>query len=310
MSGYYKGLSKFDNIEILSGGSLAGLGVSPKGRTWYVDSVAGSNSKNGKTWATAKLTIAAAVAAAAAGDTIALKGSFTEAVTCSLAGVTFVGAGTRPKEAQWTAADDLVCLTIAANYVTVKNIYFKPPAYGTLTNRATSAITLSGANHTLITGCRFQGKTASQAAIYSPVCNSDNVEISDCEFMYMNTTTYGAGILGVEAGGLSYSGWKILRNIFNSCVIAININGRACTITGNTIMEYGINASAAVAAVLALGIDLSGTSSGANSVWSNQLGGTYSATLYKVGASGDNWFGNFTYVATLAPYGLTIANPS
>ena len=115
-----------------------------------------------------------------------------------------------------------------------------------------------------------------------------------------------AAILGVEAGGLSYSGWVIRDNIFQSCVTAININGRACTITGNTIAEYGINAAGAIAAVLALGIDLSGTSSGANCVWNNQLGGTYNATLYKVGASGDQWAGNRNVISG----GTTAANPS
>jgi len=300
---FWRGTHKFNNIEILSGGTLAGLGVSPKGRTWYVDSVSGVDTYDGKSWAKAFKTIAVAVDAASAGDTIAMKGSFSEEVTCSLAGVTFVGCGTRPRETQWTAAADEVCLTISANYVKVQNIYFRPPAYSS--SRATSAITLSGANYACITGCRFQGKTGSQAAIYSPVCNSDNVEISDCEFMYMNTATYGAAILGVEAGGLSYSGWKILNNIFSSCVTAININGRVCQVIGNTILEYGIAADSTLGAVLTLGIDLSGTSSGANVVYLNQLGGTYSATLYKVGASGDQWYGN-----GIVTTGYSAANPS
>lgn len=297
-------LNVYRNLTLKNGATIDGLQYTvPDGRVWYVNSVDGSDTADGRSWTRAMKTIAAAVALASAGDTVCLKGSFSEAVTCSLAGLTFIGGGTVPKEAQWTAATDLVCLTIAANYVKVQNIYFKPPAY--TASRATSAITLSGANHACITGCRFQGQTGSQAAIYSPVCNSDNVEISDCEFIYLNTATYGAGILGVEAGGLSYSGWKILNNIFSSCVIAININGRVCQVIGNTVLEYGIAANGSLGAVLALGIDLSGTSSGANVVYLNQLGGTYGATLYKVGASGDQWYGN-----GIVTTGYSTANPS
>jgi hypothetical protein len=57
---------------------------------------------------------------------------------------------------------------------------------------------------------------------------------------------------------------------------------------------------------LAKGIDLSGTSSGGNSVWGNQLGGAYNATLYVVGTSGDQWGGNFNVLSG----GVTAANPS
>lgn len=273
------------------------------GSTWYVNSVNGLDSDDGKSWANAKKTIAAAVAVAAAGDTIYIRGSFSEAVTVSLAGLRIIGAGTCPKEAQWTGATDTVCLTIAAEYVRVENIYFRPPVYSAGTP---AAIQLSGANHARIIGCQFQGRTGSHKAIYSAAATSDNVHIIGCEFRYMNTATHGVAILGVEAGGLSYSGWRILNCLFHSCVTAINICGRVCEITGCTVLEYGINAAGAVAAVLALGIDLSGTSSGGNAVWGNQLGGTYDATLYKVGASGDQWAGNLNVLTG----GVTAANPA
>jgi len=243
------------------------------------------------------------VALASAGDTVYIRGSFTEAVSAAVAGLRIIGSGTRPKETQWTADADAIALTLGANYCEVANIYFKVPAYSAGTP---AAIQLGNANYSYIHDCRFQGQTASHQAIYSPVCNSDNVEISDCEFYYLNTATYGAGILGVEAGGLSYSGWRILRNTFSSCVTAININGRCCLVADNEVAEYGITAAAAIDAVLALGIDLSGTSSGANIVTRNQLGGTYNATLYKVGTSGDQWAGNFNVITG----GVTAANPA
>jgi hypothetical protein len=276
--------------------------LSMGGSVYFVDSVNGDDDNDGTSLATAFATIAVAVAAAVANDTIYIRGSFSEAVTVSVAGLRLIGLGTTPKQAVWTSATDTVCLTIAAEHVLVQNIYFKPPTY--TASRATSAITLSSAGHARIIGCRFQGQAGSQIAIYSPLCNSDNVHIENNEFRYMNTATYGAAILGVEAGGLSYSGWHIKHNVFNSCVIAIDINGRVCQIEGNTIAYAGIAATGAGGNVLAKGIDLSGTSSYGNQVHGNYLGGTYGSALYTIGATGDDWAGNFNIA------GLTAANPA
>lgn len=300
-----------DELVVQSGGKITVEAggqinlIAPQGTIYFVDSVNGSTSGDGLSWATALSTIAAAVALAGAGDVILCKGSFSEEVTVdsALTGLQIIGAGTTPKECQWMADADEVCLTIEAEHVLVQNIYFRPPAY---TAGTPAAIQLSGANHARIIGNQFQGKTASHKAIYSAVASSDNVHIIGNEFRYMNTATHGVAILGVEAGGLSYSAWRIKDNVFHSCVTAINICGRVCEITGNTVLEYGINAAGAVAAVLALGIDLSGTNSGANAVWNNQLGGTYDATLYKVGASGDQWAGNLNVLSG----GVTAANPA
>lgn len=274
------------------------------GKVWYCDS--SGPGYNGSSWAQAFNTVGAALAHAASGDIVAIRGSFNEVATMSAPGVTIVGVGTGPKQAQWSSATDTASLTIAANYCSVQNVYFKPPAFTSVTTFGPSSILLNGANWATIIGNRFQGQTGSYEAIYSPVCNSDNVTIQGNAFYYMNTLTNGAAILGVEAGGLSYSGWQITDNVFSSCVTGINVNCRAAIITGNTVMEYGITALGAVGAVLALGLDLSGTGSGANGVWGNQLGGTYSATLYKVGASGDQWGGNYNVIAG----GVTAANPS
>lgn len=303
-----------DELVVASGGKITVEAggqinlIAPKGTIYFVDSVGGSDGNDGLSWDTALATIAAAVALAVAGDTILIKGSFSEAVTLAstLTGLSIIGAGTTPKEAQWTGDADEVCLTIQAEHVHVQNIYFRPPAYSAGTP---AAIQLDGANYTRIVGCRFQGRTGSRDAIYSATATSDNVAIVGNEFIYLNTATYGAAIHGVNAGGVQYSGWQIRDNVFNSCVTAIKLSCRIATITGNTVAEYGINASGAVAAVLALGIDLSGddaTNSGANAVWNNQLGGTYNATLYKVGASGDQWSGNWNVITG----GVTAANPA
>ncbi len=292
------------NGSTIVNSSISGVINTNGGKIWYCDSTVGGG--DGSSWAGAFNTIAAGVAQAKSGDVVAIRGSFSEVVTMSAVGVTIMGVGTGPKQAQWTAAADTAALTIAANYCRVQNVYFSPPAYSASTTYGPSAILLSSAQWAYIVGNRFQGKTGSYNAIYSPVCNSDNVHILGNEFYYMNTLTNGAAILGVEAGGLSYSGWQIKDNVFSSCVTGININGRACVLTGNSVAEYGITAAGAVGAVTTLGIDLSGTNSGANVVWNNQLGGTYSATLYKVGASGDQWGGNFNVITG----GVTAANPA
>jgi hypothetical protein len=138
------------------------------------------------------------------------------------------------------------------------------------------------------------------------VCDSDNVKIKNCDFFYMNTATNGIAIKGVEAGGLNYSGWMIEGCKFHSCLQGIDVSMRAGTIKNCEFVEYGVNPAGAVAQLMSLGIDLSGTNSGANVVTQNSLGGTYNATLYKVGASGDQWAGNYNVITG----GLTAANPS
>lgn len=289
---------------------VAGL-ANPLHECIFVDATNGNDGNDGNSPRRPLATITRAVAVAEAGDTIFLMGSFSEAVTCSKAGIRFVGLGTMPKQAQWTSGADTTTLTISANYVEVANIYFKPPAYSSGTP---AAIKLSEANHAFIHDCRFQGQTASHNAIYSPVCNSDNVRIWDNEFQYMNTATNGAAILGVEAGGLSYSAWDIRRNSFFSCVTAININGRVCRVEGNVFMEYGINADGSVAAVCTKALDLSGTSSGGNCVFGNVFAGDYNAdVLYTAGASGDVWVGNWaqdTAEAEVGDNAITVDEPA
>jgi hypothetical protein len=307
---FWKGIHKFDHLEISSGGVLAGPFVQEHGEVYYVDSANGSNSNNGRSPNKPFLTIAKAVAAADPGDSLVLRGSFSEAVVVAagLGGLRIIGNGTGPDQAIWTAAADEVCLTLNAADCLVGNLKFRPPAYGA---GAPAAILLGGANYARIRGNRFQGKAGSYAAIYSPVCDSDNVEVDDNEFIYLNNITGvdGSAILGVENGGLSYNAWKIRRNIFNSCIEGVNINGRVCLLEGNHFMVNGIKADGTAGAVAGSHgskkmIDLSGTSSYGNLVHGNFLGGAYNSTLYAVGASGDDWAGNFNIA------GVTGANPS
>jgi hypothetical protein len=295
--GYLKGIIALLKMIGRQGGSV-----------WFADSTI-SASGAGQSWATAFKTITEAVAAASAGDTIMIRGSFTEAVTCSLAGVRFIGAGTCPKEAQWTAAADAKCLTLSAAYCLVENIYFSVPAY---TAGTPAAIVLGAAPWTIIRKCRFQGKATSRDCIYSATAGvNDNTHIEDCEFYYLNTLTYGRAIRGVDSGGSAYSGWQILRNVFHSCVTVIDLPARCCVIADNILMVAGNKADSTLGTVMTLGIGLDGTGSGCNQVTRNVLGGTYNATLYKVGdatGAADNWAGN--YSADMTTTGTTCVNPA
>ena len=121
----------------------------PFGKTWYVNSSTGVNSARNGTVSSPFLTIAYAVAAASAGDTIVLIGTgFSEAVTCSLAGIRFIGASANPGDTVWTGPDDGYCALVTAKNVRFENIRFRPPAYAaapalcTITN-GTGTITSS-----------------------------------------------------------------------------------------------------------------------------------------------------------------------
>lgn len=297
-------LTNFPNGVSSFGVPLIGSGQIPitNGSYYFVDGTNGNDGNDGNSIVSALKTITAAINKAVPDDVIlVLPGIYSEVAIADVANISIIALGTATKSVQWTSDTDTITLTLAANYIEVAGFYFKPPTH---TAGTPAAIELSNANYAHIHNNRFQGQTGSYNAIYSPVCNSDNVIIENNEFRYLNTATFGAAILGVEAGGLSYSAWKILNNIFDSCVTNVNINGRVCLVQGNHFGVNGINASSAVAAVTTLGLDLSGTSSGANKVHGNYLGGAYSATLYKVGASLDDWAGNYNIA------GITTANPA
>ena len=276
------------------------------GTVWYCDSVNGLDTNTGRGWSKAFKTITAAAAAAAAGDTICIKGTFTEAVTVTQIGVSILGIGTGPHQATWTAAADAVCLTLSASDCVVAGIRFQPPAYSSGTP---AAIVLSNAPYARIIGNRFQGKTGSVQAIW---CNldathsSDDVVIANNEFIYLNnvTTVYGSAIASTAVdGGYSCSSWQILNNNFDAPVEGININGRGCLIAGNQFRVNGLLANGTMGAVTGSAdskcmIDLSGTNADCNHVHGNFLDGTYSATLYVKGGSHDSWFGNWTATTT------------
>ena len=293
-----------DRIGALDGLDRAG------GKTWLVIPAVGSDSGNGSLSAPLG-TITAATAYASAGDTIGLLGTtFSEAVTCTKAGLRYVGIGTGPAQTVWTAPTvaGSFCLKLSAASCLLDNIKIKPVVY--TTSGVPSGILLdTTASYTKMRGVRFQGQTGSYVAVYSPAAGADNVQVLGCEFLYMNTAAHGQAILGVDAGGLNYSGWHIEGCFFNSNLTHIDISGRSCCIRGNTFNVGGIGTDGAVNASLTTKcIDLSGTNSGANQVGpGNSFDGAYTSSLYTGGAAGDNWAGNFAAItATYCPNGITV----
>jgi hypothetical protein len=293
---------------------VASVGV---GTAYFVNSSAADDTGNGLTWATAKKTIVAAVTAAAAGDTIYLKGTaFSEAVTCNKAGMRFVGVGTGPVEATWTmvslvdSTTDGWCLKITANAVQVENIKFRPPAF--VSAGVPTAIFMgTGSDYAVIRNNRFQGRAGSYNAIYGPI-PVGNVLIEDNEFIYMNTLTDGRGIYMPASAGVACSAWIIRNNSFNSCVEDINIDGRTCLLEGNIHPIVGLAANNTFGGVVTTkAVDLSGTDTGANVMTKCTLGGTYNLATYTPGTTGDVWMGNFaSIVVTVAPNGLTVLVPA
>jgi hypothetical protein len=284
---------------------------------YYVDGASGVDTADGKSWNAAMLTIAAAVTACSAGDTIYIKGTaFSEAVTCAKAGVRFIGVGTGPAEATWTMVSAVNsttngwCLKISANGVKVENIKFRPPAF--VSAGVPTAINLStGSDYAIIRNCRFQGRTTSHNAIYGLV-PVGNVIIDGCEFLYMNTHTSGKAIYMPASAGVACSTWQIKNCIFNSCIVDIDIDGRSCLLDNNKHFIVGLDHDGTFAsAVTVQAIDLSGTDTGANMMTNCTLGGTYNLATYKPGAVGDVWMGNkCSIVATTAPNGLSVLVPA
>jgi len=315
-----------------SGGAAEMLDIlasvdSPPGNVWYVDPDTGSDGFAGLSWTEPFATMTVAVAAAEAGDTIKFRGTIAEAtITVAVDNLTIRGANPAVGSSHgagnvWmeAAAAQTELVIVTGSNCRFSNTCFRGPSAPGVTNYTKGVcIRLSGCYGTQFVGCRFQGRAGSLAAIYSATATSDDVDIIDCEFLYWNTLTYGAAILGASTGGLAYSGWRIIDCTFNSCVIAIAFNAKCCEIRCDRIMEFGTPAApgGAIAAVLAMGIDLRSTSGGGgggNCVVGNYLDGAYTATLYKVNADvsgSDNWIGNYAIAGTGATYGVTFANPA
>ena len=255
-----------------------------RGTSYCVDSVNGVDTYNGLSWATPLNTIAAAVALASDGDTIFIYGTFTEAVTCAKK-LAFIGRGNTVNDAVWMESEaGQTLLTLTGTDCLIMGIRFRVPTTGGI------AINMSGSDYTKIIGCHFQGRAGSYYGIY--VDGGSQWQILGNIFEYMNTSTYGCGILGYSTTTVP-TGCEIAFNTFHSNLRHIKATMRQSFVHDNLFQSVGLSATntSLTATVLC---DVYGEVAGAqyNTVTRNMFQGTYTITAgYKPG-TGDNWYGN------------------
>ena len=253
------------------------------GTTWYVNS-AMSVSGDGLSWATAKKTIAEAVSAAASGDTLLMKGTFTEAVACAKS-LSFIGVGPTVDNCVWMeSAAGQTLLTLTGTDCYIRGIRFRVPT------TAGIAIDMVNSDYTVIEGNYFQGRTGSYYAIYA--AGGAACKIINNNFAYLNTDTFGCGILG-KSTTVMPAGWEIAFNTFHSNLRHIMASIRQSFVHDNMFQEVGLKPdNTALTATVKL--DIYGEIAGSqyNTVTRNMFFGTYSISAgYKPGTS-DNWYGN------------------
>lgn len=187
------------------------------GKEYFVSSVLGSSSNNGKSWGSAKATIAQALALCAAGDVIYVAEDHAETITAAagidlnIAGVSVIGLGRGSRKPTITmgtstaatfkmsAANILVAglrfvnnidslvkfVDIAADDANIEDCEF----IGSSAKEFISGVNIGTTyDNTKIRRCRFIQPTdpagtnaaANTGAIY--LVDSENVEIEDCEF--------------------------------------------------------------------------------------------------------------------------------
>lgn len=253
------------------------------GNRWYANSAV-SASGDGGAWDGAKKTMAEVVAAASDGDTIYMKGTFTEAVTCSKK-LAFIGCGPTYDNCTWmesAAGQTLVTLTGAD--CLFRNIRFRIPTTGGI------GISMTNSDYTIIENCYFQGRSGSYYGIY--VAGGSSCKILGNTFAYLNTATYGGAIIGHSTTAIP-SGWEVAGNTFHSNLRHVYCAMRQSFVHDNLLQEIGLdNDNTDLTATVKL--DIYGEVAGAqyNTVTRNEFRGTYSISGgYKAGTN-DNWYGN------------------
>lgn len=290
------------------------------GTAWFVDPFFGKSTNDGRTWATAFSTMAAALTACATGDTIYFRGNVREECVGSNLkfDITIVGCGSLhhpdqpssaydPAGAMWrapaspTAATPL--LEVRGRGWNFINIAFDCPvdkAAVLLQANALSDVSEYDASHASFIGCDFQQGLG--AVEDNGGCT--HVTFQGCTFRAM-TPAGAKAIYGSSTAVRLPQNWLIENCNFpgpsasggNECHIDAALSGsiiRGCT--------FGTVEGTA------LYIDLTG--GGGNIVTGNLLGGAYEASDYVAGTA-DLWYGNRCVVTvTTAPDGVTLAVPA
>jgi hypothetical protein len=320
MPTHYSSFVTAAGIPIIGSGSNVPVRA---GKYYFVDGTNGSDGNDGSSMNNAKKTVAAAITLANADAALSspvyddvilvMPGTYTEAAsTITATGLAIIGIGCAVKTVNVTSAIDVTTFTVNAANCEIAGIYFKCPAATTPSTSQVASISLgTSASYLKVHDCCFQGTTNSVNAIYSAAPGSDNVTISNNQFMYMNTATYGTAIYAVDTASNTYSAWRILDNIFDSCVRGVITPGRIAQVVGNHFAVSGVTAAGVIGTVAAANsvLSLAGQSNtgnvGACMVHGNYFAGTYSKIGgYVPAATSDDWSGNFVVA------GITTAIPT
>jgi len=222
-----------------------------RGTTYYVDAVNGVNTRLGKSWRKAFLTMAKAFSVVDSGDTIVFSGKVREQLTTPVGvfDVAVIGTGNRPRHADtspaggsttvatWTtpvvevAATPLV--TVIQQGWKFENILFAGPsaAASIKLNRTAEGADETDASHLSVVNNRF----ASGFDHISDVGGCYGVLIKGNRFV--SATNF--AILGVGNIGVGQSAWEITHNRFDENVNGVKIAGFACDINYNSFSDGG-----------------------------------------------------------------------
>jgi hypothetical protein len=266
--------------------------VQMRGRDYYVDSVNGAaaNAGAGDTWAGAKITLAAAVALATAGDRIHVAPGHSEvvatagAITISKSGLTIIGYGYGNQRPLFTWSGTAATIAVSGNDNVIANIRCtcSIDEVVSMWNITGARVALLGVDYNETAACQaIQFLTASAAAV--------DFVLANCR--HRQETAAAANSLWIAFIG---AGTRILDNTIiltqtSSASSQVLANGTAAVgleVSGNRIIHIG---------AAALAISLHASSTGAafdNRVTST---GTLAGKIALGGAMGDQ-----NFVATTA----------
>lgn len=214
------------------------LAFGNKGKTYFVDTVSGSDSKDGLSWDNAFLTMAAALAVIESRETIYVVGKVREQLVAPLGvyGVKIIGADTSPRHdlaASWMApasggVESKALLEVKEQGWVFINILFQSFTTASavkLSRRETTAI--PDASHAMFFGCRFVGVSGIDD-------NGGNsfVTVRGCTFQSLT----GTAILGSSVSADVPTQWLIEDNRFIDCANGIDEAFYHSTIRRNEFM--------------------------------------------------------------------------
>ena len=221
-----------------------------RGKTYFVNTNTGSDSRSGRSWSKAFLTMDKAFDTVTAGDEIQFVGNVNETLTTPLGApnVTVRGATTRPRHAdthplngELSGATWKIGSLASAPLVTVRtpgwrfeNILFAAHSSNyamKLDRNAVEDATEEDASHLEVLGCRF----ASGAGGINDAGGCFNVLVKDNIFQALTT----ACIIGVGNIGQGQTMWKILDNHFSGFTNGVKIAAFECVIKGNFFTDGG-----------------------------------------------------------------------